>query len=469
MTESLPFIALVLGLALAALIGWLLWGRPLGTVRGELGQLRDLSAGQAEELGRRREAEARLAAEREQLAARVATLELEARRGTELAAELAGLQATQAERDRAHAAELARLREEFQRLAGEALDRAQARFAEQAAETLKAHRAEAERGLEANRTALSELVSPVKDVLGRYGEELKAIEAKREQAYGSLGEQLQALSRSEAAVREEAGRIVAALRGSARASGSWGEAQLRRVLEVAGLAEGIDFAVQASSADDDGRQKRPDAIINLPGGRQLIIDSKCALDDHMAAIEAPDDTARLAARRRHAARVRAHAAQLATKAYWDANGAAADFVLMFLPGENFLSAALEEDAELHLWAMNRRVLLAGPTQLLAIARVVAMVWRQDKLAEEARTIGELGATLYERLVKMTEHMNKVGRNLDDAAKAWNDFAGSVEHRVLATGRKLAELGANRKGAALPEPRLAETTLRLVQPDARDGS
>lgn len=376
-----------------------------------------------------------------------------------------------AERDRVHARQLAEMRGEFQRLAAEALERAQKLFTEQAEETLKRHRTEAARGLSDSREALAGLVTPMAETLARYGEELKQLEARREQAYGSLSEQLQALSRSEALVREEAGRIVAALRGSAKASGSWGEAQLRRVLELAGLTEGIAFDLQASETDADGRQKRPDAILHLPGGRQLIVDSKCALDDYVSAAEAPSDDARAQARARHARRVREHVKALAAKAYWDQFGQAADFVVMFLPGENFLWAALEEDPELHLWAMNQRVLLVGPTNLLAVARVVASVWRQEKVAEEAKEIGRLGAELYERLAKMTEHANRVGRNLDEATKAWNQFIGSYESRVLVTGRRFEELGVVRAMESLPEPRQVETALRLVQaPEAqRAGS
>ncbi|MFQ3665871.1 MAG: DNA recombination protein RmuC [Sphingomonadaceae bacterium] len=448
--ETLALLTLLAGLLLAFLLGWLLWGAPLGRTRTELADRRAELSGLAAEAG----------AMRKQLA----LAEPAIARAAELEVALSAHRAAAEERDRAHAAQLAQLKGEFERLAGAALERAQAAFARQAEETLKTHRSEAEKGLAESRTALADLIAPMKQTLGQYGEALKSIEEKREQAYGSLSEQLKALARSEAAVREEAGRIVAALRGSARASGSWGEAQLRRVLELAGLSEGIDFSVQASGSDEDGTRKRPDAIIHLPGGRNLVVDSKCALDDHVAAVEAATDAERAEARRRHAQRLRAHARALSEKAYWEQFENAPDFVLMFVPGENFLAAALEEDPDLHLWAMGRKVLLVGPTNLLAIARVVAMVWRQEKMADEARAIGDLGAELYERIAVMAGRMNRVGKNLDDTARAWNAFVGSVEGRVLVTGRKLAELGADRKGEALPAARTVETTLRLVQAD-----
>lgn len=442
--DASPTLLLLVGLAalLAGLVAaWFAWGRPLASARSALAGRTAEAEGLRERLLRAEPALARVA---------------------ELEAELAARNAAAAERDRAHAEQLAQLRSEFERLAGAALASAQERFAQQAAETLKAHRAEAEKGLAEQKQALAELVQPVRETLGRYEEGLKALEQKREQAYGSLSEQLRSLVQAEEAMRAEAGRIVAALKGSARTAGAWGEAQLRRVLEVGGLAEGIDFTLQPSAETAEGGRSRPDAIIHLPGGRQLIVDAKCALDDHVAAQEATTDRERAEARARHAARVRAHARALSEKAYWDQFEDTPDFVLMFVPGENFLTAALEEDPSLHLWAMERKVLLVGPTNLLAIARVVAMVWRQEKMAKEARAIGDLGAELYERLTVMAGHMNRVGRNLDETARAWNAFVGSVEGRVLVTGRKLGELGANRKGEPLPEARGVETTLRLVQ-------
>ncbi|WP_448577576.1 DNA recombination protein RmuC [Thermaurantiacus sp.] len=454
--------------ALALLIGWLAWGRPFHGLKAEAEALKTDLAGRMRELAERGAEVARLSADLSASREQVAALHPEAQRAQELAAEVAGFRAAAEERDKAHARQLAELETRFTSLAASALDAAQRRFAEQAAETLKTHRLEAEKGVAAGRDAIAELIRPIRETMGKFETSLGELESKREQAYGSLSQQLQALVQAESAMRAEAGRIVAALKGSAKATGAWGEAQLRRVLEVGGLSEGIDFTVQASTTDADGQRSRPDAIINLPGGRQLIVDAKCALDDHVAAMEATSDRDRADARKRHALRLRAHAKSLAEKAYWDQFSDAPDFVLMFVPGENFLSAALEEDPELHLWAMGRRVLLVGPTNLLAIARVVAMVWRQEKMADEARAIGDLGAELYERLRVMAGHMNRVGKNIDDTARAWNDFVGSVEGRVLVTGRKLGELGADRKAQGLPEARRAESTVRLIQAaDARE--
>lgn len=441
--DPLLLLAGLIGLLTALVAGWLAWGRPLAKAGADL---------------------ASRTTEVEGLRERLAFAEPALARVGELEAKLAAVEAAAGERDEAHARQLAHLQGEFQRLAGEALERAQAQFTKQAEETLKLHRAEAAKGLEASKVALSELIQPVRQTLGQFETELKELDGKREQAYGALSEQLLALAKAEEAMRQEAGRIVAALKGSARATGAWGEAQLRRVLEVGGLSEGIDFTLQSSVDDGEGGRSRPDAIINLPGGRKLIVDAKCALDAYVAAQEATTDRERAEARARHAARVRAHAKSLSEKAYWSQFEEAPDFVLMFVPGENFLTAALEEDPDLHLWAIERGVLLVGPTNLLAVARVVALVWRQEKMAREARAIGDLGAELYERLAVMAGHMNRVGKNLDDTARAWNAFVGSVEGRVLVTGRKLGELGADRKGQALPEGRSVETVLRLVQAD-----
>ncbi len=418
------------------------------------------------QLADRREALARAEGEAQRWRAAAEAAEPKAARAAVLDTELAGLRSrleervrahedARAERERAHAEEMKRLREAFDQLAGEALARAQRQFTEQAAETLKLHRSEAGKGL-------AEVIGPMQEQLKRYESELKAIEGKREQAYGSLAEQLQAVASGQAAVQAEAGRIVAALRSSARASGAWGEAQLRNVLDMAGLREGIDFELQASTTDDDGQRRRPDAVLKLPGGRELIVDSKVSLGDYLAASEAPDDGARTAALKRHAAAVRAHAKGLSDKAYWKDFAQSADFVVMFLPGENFLSAALEQDLDLLGWALDRRILLAGPTNLLAIARVVAMVWRQERMAEEARAIGQLGAELYASLTTMTEHVSRVGRNIGEAAGAYNDFIGSLEARVLSKARRFPDLGVDPGKKRLPEPQPVEQTIRLVQ-------
>jgi DNA recombination protein RmuC len=462
--EMLIAVFVLASLIVALVAGWLIWGKPLTATRSELSE--------------RREALGRAVAEVAAFKAQADEARPFMGRAAELQATLAATESASAERDRAHtealverdrvhARQLEDMQGHFQRLAAEALEKAQTQFLTQSEETLKRHREEAAKGLAENRVALSDLVAPMKETLGRYGEELKALETKREQAYGSLSEQLAGVAMGQAQVKAEAGKIVAALRSSSKASGAWGEAQLRNVLEMAGLRDGIDFELQASTTDADGQRRRPDAVLKLPGGRELVVDSKCSLADYLSASEAESEADRLAALRRHALSVRNHAKGLSEKAYWKEFAQSADFVVMFLPGENFLSAALEHDLELLAWALDQRILLAGPTNLLAIARVVAMVWRQEKMAEEARAIGELGADLYASLATMTEHVGRVGRNLGEASGAYNDFIASLESRVLSKARKFPEMGVEKGKKPIPELSPVEKTLRLVQaPDMK---
>ncbi|MCG2842781.1 DNA recombination protein RmuC [Sandaracinobacter sp. RS1-74] len=468
--ELVIALVILLSLLVAMAAGWAIWGKPLASSRNELAERREALGravaevasfkAQAEEarpfMGRAAELQAALAAAESSAAERD--------RAHHLALAERDRVQTEAltERDRVHARQLEEMRGEFQRLAAEALERAQKQFTEQAAETLKLHRAEAAKGLTDSREALASLVTPMKETLARYGDELKALETKREQAYGSLSEQLQSVALGQQAVKAEANKIVAALRSSSRASGAWGEAQLRNVLEMAGLREGIDFELQASTTDTEGQRRRPDAVLKLPGGRELVVDSKCSLADYLAASEAEGEAERLSALKRHAFSVRNHAKGLSEKAYWKEFAQSADFVVMFLPGENFLSAALEQDLDLLAWALDQRILLAGPTNLLAIARVVAMVWRQEKMADEARAIGELGADLYASLATMTEHVGRVGRNLGEATGAYNDFIASLEARVLTKARKFPEMGVDKGKKPIPELAPVEKALRLVQ-------
>lgn len=457
--DFIPALAALLAFGLALAAGWFIWGRPLSEARHELAERR-------EALGR---AVAEVAAFKAQADEAKPYVERAAQLQAELAAARSAADARDdahaqalAERDRVHAQHMQETHTQFQRLAGEALEQAQKRFTEQAAATLELHRSEAARGLTDNRDAMAKLVNPMQETLARYGAELKLLEEKRDKAYGSLSAQLQSVATGQQAVRDEAGKIVAALRSSSKASGAWGEAQLRNVLEMAGLREGIDFRLQVSTTDGDGQRQRPDAVLMLPGGRELIVDSKCSLADYLAASETESETDRQAALRRHAASVRKHAQGLGAKAYWKEFAGSADFVVMFLPGENFLSAALEHDLDLLGWALDQRILLAGPTNLLAIARVVAMVWRQEKMAEEARAIGELGADLYASLATMSEHVVRVGQNLGQASGAYNDFIASLEARVLTKARRFPELGIDKGKKAIPDLSPVEKSLRLVQ-------
>ncbi len=405
MTETI--IAAVLAFAVALALGWALWARPLAGVRGE----RDTARADADRL---RDAE---------VAARM---------------KLAEADAASRERDASHARQLAQLQTAFEATAAKALEAAQAQFLSRAEARLTEQQTRAETGLKA-------LLTPVAETLTRYDARLTEVEAARNEAYGDLKGQMALMAAGQMRVGEEAARLVTALRSSGKTSGSWGEQQLRNTLEMAGLREGIDFTLQTHIAGDDG-SKRPDAIINLPGGRQLIVDSKCSLNDYLAATEAVGEDERRAALARHASSVRTHARGLSEKAYWKEFGKAADFVVMFLPGENFLSAAMEHDLPLLGWAFDQRILLCGPINLLALAKTVALVWRQEKLADEAREIGKLGADIHTAIATMAEHLAGVGRNLGQAINGYNQFVGSLEANVLPKARRFTAMGVEERKA-----------------------
>ena len=379
---------------------------------------------------------------------------------SELAIKLAAVEAERTERDRAHAAEVARTAATFAALAGQALDAAHLKLAEANEAALVRHREAAGAGLETNRAALAELIAPMRDTLAKYEVKLDEVEKARTESYGGLKEQLLAVTTGQQRVSDEASKLVSALRSSGKTSGSWGEQQLKNVLEMAGLRDGIDFDVQASTSGDGGA-KRPDAIIKLPGGRQLIVDSKCSLNDYLSAAEADSEDARRVAHKRHAAAVRVHAKGLSEKAYWKDFGHAADFVVMFLPGENFLSAALEHDLGLWSWASDQRILLAGPTNLLAIAKIVALTWNQERQSQEWREIGKLGAELHASVAVMTEHVLGLGKNLGQAVNGYNAFVRSLESNVLPKARRFTELGVEEGKRAIAPVGLIEASPAAV--------
>lgn len=260
-------------------------------------------------------------------------------------------------------------------------------------------------------------------------------------------------------VRSEAAKLVNALRNAPKARGRWGEQQLRNVLENCGLSEHTDFATEVSVSDGEGGRLRPDAIVRVPGGKSLVIDAKVSLNDYQDAFGAIDDDARQVGLARHAASMRAHVNGLGAKSYWTQFDDTPDYVVMFVPGEHFLSAALEQDSTLWDYAFDKRVLLATPTNLIAIARTVAAVWRQEMLAEQAREIGMLGKELYARLATMGGHVSKLGRNLDTAMSAYNQFVGSLESQVLTQARRFEQLKIDTAGKTIEPLPVGEQSAR----------
>lgn len=439
--------ALLVGLG----FGWFLGGRPLAAMRAE----RD------RHLDQFRAAITDLAAERK-TAERVEAMEVELReerrRAEGLANAVAAHERGEAERVRAHEAQIAQLRDmeaklnvQFSELATKALNDAQTHFLKRADERFV-------QAGEKSEQQLKILLQPVETTLKRYEEGLAKVEKDRVDSYAGLREAVEQVRLGQGQVKEEAARLVNALRSSPKARGRWGEQQLRNVLEMAGLSAHADFRSEVSVDTDDGRL-RPDVIVRLPGGRQLVIDAKCSLNAYLDASEQVDEAERIRFLRAHAAAIRGHANQLGQKAYWSQFGNAADYVVMFIPGEHFLSAALEQDNELWEWAFERKVLLATPTNLIAIARTVSAVWRQEKLAEEAATISALGKELHARLATMGEHVVRLGRNLEMATGAYNAFVGSLETKVMSQAKKFETLEVSGGVKTIEELPLIDTVAR----------
>jgi DNA recombination protein RmuC len=345
------------------------------------------------------------------------------------ASELAVLRAAQEERERSFQQQIEGLREakeslsaQFHEIGGKLLGEARKAFLEQAGEKF------------------TQAVTPVETLLKTYQEKLQSVEKERVDHYAGLREAVEQVRTGQGQVRDETRNLVNALRSSPKARGRWGEQSLRNVLEQSGLSPYADFRTEVSVDGDEGKL-RPDVVVRLPGGRQLIIDAKCSLNAYLDACDEVDEDKRLACLRAHVVSIRNHAQQLGSKAYWAQFGESADYVVMYIPGEHFLTAALEQDEGLWDWAFERRVLLATPTNLVAIARTVASVWRQETLNEAADEIASLGKELYSRLATMAEHMSRMGKNLATANTAYNQMVGSFESQVFTQARRFEALGA----------------------------
>lgn len=311
---------------------------------------------------------------------------------------------------------------------------------------------------EKNEERLKQLLAPVGERLKAYEEQVGKIEKERTEAYGALTGLIDQMRAGQERVQSEAARLVNSLRNAPKARGRWGEQQLKNVLESCGLAEHVDFVTEASVTVEDGRL-RPDAIVRVPGGRSLVIDAKVSLNDYQDGFNADDDETRHLAMARHTTSMKNHIEGLSRKAYWDQFDDAPDYVIMFVPGEHFLAAALEHDPTLWDHAFEKRVLLATPTNLVAIARTVASVWRQEGLAREAKQIGALGKEMYDRIAVAAQHLKSVGSGLTSAVNNYNKFVGSFERNVMSTGRRFAELNIETGKRELEEVPLVEAVAR----------
>jgi len=450
----------IIALLLGATLGWFLASRPLADLRARLAE--------AERAGSEQEAEFKRAiSELGEARIEVAALGERAARADGLAQQLEAAREENARfrAERAAFDEQKRLLEEsrsnllkeFENTGAAVLNRAQEAFLKRAEERLGHSEKASEEKLKA-------LLSPVGEKLASYERQVADLEAKRTDAFGQLAGLIQSMREGQEQVRREAQRLGNSLTNAPKARGRWGERALQNLLEQCGLAQHTDFIMEQSIETEDGRL-RPDAIINVPGQKKLVIDSKVSLNAYQAAFEADDEAERKRHMELHAKSMRGHVQTLGAKSYQSQFEEAPDYVIMFVPGEHFVTAALEADPELWDFAFERRVLLATPTNLVAIARTVAQVWRQDGLAKEAQEIGRMGAELYDRLATAAEHLKRVGGGLESAVNNYNKFVGSFERNVLTSGRRLAEKGVEIGKQAIEEVPLVESAPRYNAADA----
>jgi DNA recombination protein RmuC len=399
--------------------------REAGTLKGEIATLRSRAEAAekslAGETARTAEREASLVREREQL------------------------QKVQAESEA-----------RFKALADAALLKSQQQFVQIADETLKKHK-------EGAQGELGKMLKPIQDTFGQFREKVEAIQKTSAEDRAKLEEQIKTVGVSVRQTELAAGKLTSAL-SSTRGGGRWGEETLRNVLEMAGLSPYADFSEQTSDTTEKGRQ-RPDVVIRMPGGRELVIDAKVSLEDYLAASEETDPALRRQKFNAHAARVRNHVSGLSRREYTKEFAERVDFVAMFIPGENFYAAVLEHDRDIFDYAARNNVIIVTPSTLIALAKSVAYGWRQEQMAKNAEQAKKLGQELYDRIAKFTEHMDRVGGGLGNAVKAYNDMVGSLESRVLVSARKLEELQFAEPGKMIEDPKavdLAPRQLTLIE-------
>jgi DNA recombination protein RmuC len=349
----------------------------------------------------------------------------------------------------------------FKALSSEALQANMAQLSELARAQLRTAQAEAQGDLDQRRHAVEQLVAPLKEQLGRVDTQLVKLDQDRRESRGRLEAQLRTLTETGEKLRTETGALVTALR-KPNTRGQWGQMQLRNVVELAGMVRHCDFVEQSSFAAD-GSTLRPDLIIKMPGGKHVVVDAKAPLQGVLDAYEARDEEERERHLQAHARLLRKHVKALADKAYWERLDSAPDVVVMFLPGEYLLGSALDADRDLLQDAMAQRVLIATPTTLLALLQAIAYGWQQERVAESAQAVSELGRELHGRIAKLSGLLATLGTRLNSAVKAYNETVGSYEARVIPAARRLEEHGAASSGRELPELEQVTVTARRVEP------
>jgi DNA recombination protein RmuC len=370
--------------------------------------------------------------------------------------------------EKTHTLEQARTQVEttFKSLAGDVLKSNSSEFLKLAETSFKVLQTRASGELEQREKAVENLVKPIRESLEKADQHIQKIEKERQQAFGSLSRHLELIAGTQQQLEGETRKLVTAL-SRPEVRGQWGELTLKRLAELAGMVEHCDFDRQQSVECDAGKQ-RPDLVVRMPGGREIIVDAKAPMDGYLGAVEASEEAERVQEIRRHARNVRDRVRELSDKRYWKQFPRSPDFVVLFVPGDQFLSAALEADPELLEDAMADRIVLATPSSLVALLRAVAYGWRQESLAENAEQIRIVGEDLYERLSTFADHLSRLGISLNRSVESFNKAVGSFDSRVLPGARKFKDMGIQEK-KELPEPDQIERLPRSVQGDSDTSS
>ncbi len=457
--ELEPYLPIAVTAAIALFLGWLLTWMAAKSQNSAL-----LERLKAEER-RVAEAEARLAhagseAQRHEIEAQTFRNQLSEIK-SRLEAERHAAQEKQALLERAET----KLGDTFKALSADALKGASEQFLHLAKSTLASQTEEAKGEIEKRKMAIETLVKPVADSLGKFELRIGEIEKLREGAYSELKEQVRAMGEGQLCLQRETSALVKALR-QPTGRGQWGEMQLRRVVELAGMQEHCDFTLQTTSTTDEGKRLRPDLVVRLAGGKSIVVDSKTPMDAYLSALEAQDDLERDRFLAQHAQQVRTHIQQLSSKNYTAQFKDTPEFTVLFLPSESFFSAALHSDPGLIERGVHHGIILATPTTLIALLKAVAYGWKQETLAINAKEICALGRTMHERLGKLAEHFASLGKSLNSAVDHYNKAIGSYETRVMSTARKFEELKAAPEGTTLPDLTSIDTSARplLANPE-----